>query len=175
MANYVFIAASIDGYIARGDGSIDWLTGHEDPTGGEYGYGAFIESIDAIVMGRRTYETVANLDPWPYPRPVFVLSSTLAPGDVRRPGVRVVSMEPPALVAMLKREGYANLYVDGGATIQGFLRHGLIDELIITRVPVLLGGGVPLFGPLERDVPLSHMETIVYPDGLVKSRYRVGR
>jgi riboflavin biosynthesis pyrimidine reductase len=84
-------------------------------------------------------------------------------------------MEPPALVAMLKREGYANLYVDGGATIQGFLRHGLIDELIITRVPVLLGGGVPLFGPLERDVPLSHMETIVYPDGLVKSRYRVER
>jgi dihydrofolate reductase len=167
----VFIATSLDGFIARADGSIDWL-----PTTGveEHGYDAFIATVDALVMGRKTYETVLAFDSWPYgDKPVFVLSTK--PLATAPPGVAVEHMSgPPAeIVSQLAARGVRHIYVDGGITIQRFLQAGLIQRLIITRIPVLLGSGIPLFGPLPHDIVLRHVGTRQYASGLVQSEYVV--
>lgn len=167
----VFIATSVDGFIARANGGIDWL-----PTDGgeEHGYEAFIASVDALVIGRKTYETVLSFGGWFYgEKPVFVLSTRpLAPAPA---GARVERMSgDPAEIAMqLDARGVHHAYVDGGITIQGFLRAGLIQRVTITRVPVLIGDGIPLFGPLPRDVVLQHVATRQYPSGLVQSEYLI--
>jgi len=168
----VFIATSLDGFIAREDGALDWL-----PTdGGEpHGYDEFIASVDAIVIGRKTFETVLTFDSWPYgTKPVVVL--TTRPAAFRPPEGAVCDMmagTPAEVVARLSARGFEHLYVDGGLTIQKFLEAGLIQRLIITRIPVLLGHGIPLFGPLSRDVRLEHVRTRSYPSGMVQSEYLV--
>src|SRR5215216_2550304 len=151
----VFIGTSVDGFIARANGDLDWLP----PGGGEpHGYDEFMAAVDALVIGRKTFETVLNFDAWPYgEKPVFVLSTrALAPAP---PGAVVERMSgtPADIVSLLAARGIRHIYVDGGITIQGFLRAGLIQRLIITRVPVLIGSGVPLFGPLPHDVRLEHV------------------
>jgi dihydrofolate reductase len=167
----VFIATSLDGFIARANGELDWL-----PAGGgeEHGYDAFIATVDALVIGRKTYETVLSFDTWPYGgKPVYVLStSALAPAP---PGAVVehLSGAPAEIVAQLAARGVGHVYVDGGITIQGFLRAGLIQRLIITRIPVLLGAGIPLFGPAPRDIHFRHVGTRQYASGLVQSEYVV--
>ena len=167
----VFIATSLDGFIARENGELDWL-----PAGGgeEHGYEAFIATVDALVIGRKTYETVLSFDTWPYGvKPVYVLSTgALAPAP---PGAAVkrLSGAPAEIVAQLSARGIGHVYVDGGITIQGFLQAGLIQRLIITRIPVLLGAGIPLFGPLARDINLRHVGTRQYASGLVQSEYVV--
>ena len=167
----VFIATSLDGFIARANGDLDWLP----PGGGEeHGYEAFIATVDALVIGRKTYETVLSFDTWPYGgKPVYVLStSALVPSP---PGAVVehLSGAPAELVAQLAARGVGHVYVDGGITIQGFLQAGLIQRLIITRIPVLLGAGIPLFGSLARDINLRHVGTRQYASGLVQSEYVV--
>jgi len=169
----VYIAASLDGYIAREDGALDWLPqgdGKED-----YGYGEFMSSIDALVMGRKTFETVLSFGEWPYPDiRVFVLSGTLRKSDVPdavAEKIEILNGTPPEIVAELAKRGVQRAYLDGGATIQGFLRFGLIDDMTLTRVPVLLGRGIPLFGSLEKDISLRHVNTRAFPDGLVQSVY----
>jgi dihydrofolate reductase len=167
----VFIATSLDGFIARANGDLDWLP----PGGGEeHGYDAFIATVDALVIGRKTYETVLSFDTWPYGgKPVYVLSTrALAPAP---PGAMVerLSGAPAELVAQLAARGVGHVYVDGGITIQGFLQAGLIQRLVITRIPVLLGAGIPLFGPLLRDIRLRHVGTRQYASGLVQSEYVV--
>jgi len=168
----VFIATSLDGFIAREDGALDWL-----PAGGgePHGYDEFIAGVDAIVIGRKTFETVLSFDTWPYgTKPVVVLSSR--PSALRAPDGAVCDMmagTPPEVVARLSARGFEHLYVDGGVTIQGFLEAGLIQRLTITRIPVLLGRGIPLFGPLPHDVRLEHVGTRSYPSGLVQSEYFV--
>lgn len=167
----VFIATSLDGFIARADGGIDWL-----PVGGgePHGYEEFIATVDALVIGRKSYETVLGFDPWPYgDKPVFVLSSgTLTPTP---PGAVVEQMsgDPVEIVSRLATRGIRHIYVDGGITIQRFLQAGLIQRLIITRIPVLLGSGIPLFGPLQRDIVLRHVSTRSLGGGLVQSEYTV--
>lgn len=167
----VFIATSVDGFIARADGALDWL-----PAGGgeEHGYEAFISTVDALVVGRNTFETVLTFDTWPYgEKPVYVLSSrTLAPTP---PGavVKRLSGPPADIVSQLAARGVRHAYVDGGITIQQFLQAGLIQRLIITRIPVLLGAGIPLFGVTERDILLTHVGTRQYASGLVQSEYKV--
>lgn len=167
----VFIATSLDGFIAREDGGLDWLPAD----GGEpHGYDEFIATVDAIVMGRKTFETVLAFDTWPYSKPVIVL--TTRPSALRAPeGVacEFMSGSPPEIVARLARRGMKHLYIDGGVTIQRFLEAGLIQRLIITRIPVLLGSGIPLFGRLQHDIPLEHVATRSYPSGLVQSEYVV--
>lgn len=167
----VFVGASVDGFIARPRGELDFL----DAGGGEpHGYDEFIAGIDAIVMGRNTFETVLGFGEWPYSeRRVVVLSSR--PLDLSSlPGtVEQMSGEPAAIVARLAASGASSLYVDGGVTIQRFLRAGLVDRLIVTRVPVLIGQGIALFGPLERDVRLRHVATRTFASGLVQSEYHV--
>jgi dihydrofolate reductase len=168
----VFIATSLDGFIARQDGGLDWLPAD----GGEpHGYDEFIAMVDAIVMGRKTFETVLGFDAWPYgPKPVVVLSTN--PAKLKAPqGVacEFMSGSPPEIVDRLAQRGLQHLYIDGGVTIQRFLEAGLIQRLIITRIPVLLGSGIPLFGPLPRDIQLQHVATRSFPSGMVQSEYVV--
>ena len=168
----VFVGTSLDGFIARANGSFDFL-----PAGGgePHGYDEFMESVDALVIGRNTYETVLAMDGWPYgDKLVIVLSTrTLAPAPS---GARVEHMSgPPAqILAQLTARGIQHAYIDGGITIQEFLRAGLIQRLIVTRVPVLIGSGIPLFGTVARDIPLTHIATRQYASGLVQSEYQVG-
>jgi dihydrofolate reductase len=168
----VFIATSVDGYIARKDGGLDWLPAD----GGEpHGYDEFIATVDAIVIGRKTFETVLTYHVWPYEtRPVVVLSSTL-PGVNVPPGAvcEVMSGAPRDIVARLEARGMRHIYVDGGRTIQGFLEERLIQKMTITRVPILLGSGIPLFGILPHDIKLQHLASQSYASGLVKSEYQV--
>lgn len=169
----IFIGVSLDGFIARRNGALDFL-----PAGGgePHGYDEFMAGVDAIVIGRNTFETVLGFGPpWPYGRKrVVVLSSRPLDLTVVKGGrVEQMAGEPAQIVARLAASGAPNLYIDGGVTIQGFLRAGLIQRLIITRVPVLIGEGIPLFGPLPRDIRLRHIATRHYPSGLVSSEYHV--
>jgi dihydrofolate reductase len=168
----VFIATSIDGFIARSDGALDWL-----PEGGgePHGYLEFMSTVDALVIGRKTFETVLSFSEWPYgAKPVVVLSSN--PSSLEPPpGTRctIMAATPAEVVDRLAGQGMDHLYIDGGVTIQRFLAAGLIQRLIITRVPVVLGTGIPLFGPVAHDLRLTHVTTRAYPSGLVQTEYRV--
>lgn len=167
----VFVGTSLDGFIARANGEFDFLP----PGGGEpHGYEEFMATVDALVIGRKTFETASSLDTWPYEgKSVFVLSTrALAPAPAGAL-VERLSGAPADIVSELEARGIRHIYVDGGITIQRFLRDGLIDRLVITRVPVLIGSGIPLFGALERDIALEHVATRPYASGLVQSEYRV--
>ena len=172
----VFIATSLDGFIARSNGDLDWLSGAQSAsTEQDYGYQEFMDTVDTIVVGRNTFELVLTFDSWPYSgKKVVVLSSkpsAVPPHLVD--DVEWLSLPPQRLVERLASQGAAHLYVDGGKTIQGFLKAGLIDELTITRAPVLIGTGVPLFSPLDDDVRLAHVATRQFESGFVQSKYRV--
>lgn len=173
MKNSVYIAKSLDGYIATVDGKIDWLSEIPNPDGNDYGYNAFLTSIDAIVMGRNTFETVRDFASWPYEKPVFVLSRSLHSIPKRLKGKATISKATiPTLLSSLHKKGYRNLYIDGGKTIQSFLELDLIDEMTITTVPVLLGKGIPLFGSLNQMRKFRHERTQSFDNGLVMSTYR---
>src|SRR5262249_44073879 len=168
----VFIGTSVDGFIARRNGDLDFLP----PGGGEeHGYEAFMASVDALIIGRGTFETVLGFPEWPYgEKRVVVLSSRQLDFSRVRGRVEQMSGEPREIAATLDAQGVRHAYVDGGVTIQRFLRAGLIQRLIITRVPVLIGVGIPLFGWLDADVRLRHVATRAYASGLVQSEYAVG-
>ncbi len=174
----VFIATSLDGYIAREDGSLDWLASLPD-TGEDHGYEALMKAVDGLVMGRHTYETVRGFGgDWPYGKPVVVMSRTLGPDDV--PGdlkgrVEMTGKEPAAIASELEERGWRAAYVDGGAVIRGFLAAGLVERLTLTRVPVILGKGIPLFDGTGPEVALELEESRAFPSGLVTSTYRVLR
>ena len=212
----VYIASSLDGFIARKDGSFDWLefdsptergtdasdaedsgaddSGAEDSdaegsgadasgpddsdaSGAEdYGFTEFIETVDLLLMGRHTYETVLTLDEWVYgDTELMVLSSTLGPEAIpaRHEGkVSIASGKPHEILADLTEKGVRHVYVDGGITLQAFIHAGLIDEITISIIPVLIGDGIPLFGPLDGDVSLQHVATRSFPSGLVQVKYR---
>ncbi|TPN47611.1 dihydrofolate reductase family protein [Mesorhizobium sp. B1-1-7] len=172
---HVFIATSLDGFIARDDGEIEWLLERDDPSE-NHGMDDFIEKVDAVVMGRGTFEAVRDVRPWFYRRPVLVLSATLADQpvpDELEGRVRFSGKSPEQAMTMLEAEGCRHVYVDGGLVIQSFLQLGLIDDMTITRVPILLGSGRSLFGPTASDICLIHEETRSFPSGLVQSRYRL--
>lgn len=172
-----FMATSLDGFIARANGALDWLdrANASVPPGEDCGYAAFFATVDVLVMGRGTFETVLTFPSWPYgDLPVVVLSRRGIEVPVeRRTTVSVSDEELPTLVARLAAAGRQHAYVDGGQTVQSFLRAGLLNELTLTTIPILLGAGLPLFGSLERDVELEHVATTAYPFGYVQSRYRV--
>jgi len=173
----VFIACSLDGHIADRDGAIGWLEPYAN-AGEDHGYERFMDSVDGLVIGRKTYETALGFPQWPYAKPVFVMSRTLSRDDVPealRDGVEMYAGSPAELLAALAEQGMEALYVDGGQLIQSFLDEGLIDELIVTRVPILLGGGPLLFGSMDSATELEHVETKSFASGLVQSRYAVRR
>lgn len=176
----VFIATSLDGFIARPDGGLDWLEdanangqqGEED-----FGYAAFMATVDGLVMGRHSFDKVLSFGAWPYGRlPVYVLSRSplpLPPGlpdSIMALGSQLA--DPVELMAWLGQRGHRRLYIDGGDTIRRFLAAGCIETLTLTRIPLLLGQGIPLFGPTPQDIPLTHQETRSYANGFVQSTYR---
>lgn len=170
----VFCGVSLDGFIARPDGALDFLEGDGTAEMGDHGYEAFVAGIDAIVMGRHSFEKVMTFDAWPYAKKVIVLSSRavdLSAAHARGADVEVMNAPPRQLVADLSRMGLLRLYIDGGVTVQRFLRAGLIDRLIVTRLPVLIGQGIPLFGPLEKDIRLKLIASRSFPGGLVQSEH----
>ena len=167
----IFVGTSLDGFIARSNGSFDFLP----PGGGEpHGYHEFMATVDALVLGRNTFDAVVRFPQWPYAKPVFMLSSRRLSPTPAEVAVERVSGDPADVVDQLAARGIGHIYVDGGITIQRFLQAGLIQHLIITRVPVLIGSGIPLFGPLPRDIALTHVTTRQYASGLVQSEYAVG-
>ncbi|WP_261663446.1 dihydrofolate reductase family protein [Deinococcus sp. Marseille-Q6407] len=171
-----YLAASLDGMIAREDGALDWLPQPQE--GGEdYGYAEFFAGRDVLVLGRRTFETVRDFTPWPYgDKPVVVLSRTLAPADLPAGlPLRLHAGPLPELLQTLVAEGLQRVYADGGEVVRGFIAAGLLDELTLTTVPVLLGRGRPLFGAVEEDVSLELLESRSFAGGLVQSRYRLQR
>jgi dihydrofolate reductase len=178
----VFIAASVDGYIALPDGDLDWLTDpppeprHVPADAGEHpppGYDEFTADVSHLVMGRGTYEKVLTFGSWPYERfRVLVLSTTLPTGE--DPHITVVRSTAEAR-QLLDVDAATGVYVDGGQVLTDFLRHGLVDELTITRAPVILGRGLPLFHDLPHPVRLVHRGTASLDAGMVSTRYRVAR
>lgn len=174
---HVFIATSLDGYIARQNDDIDWLT-HFSTLGEDHGYDTHIARMDGIIMGRGTYEKVLTFDQWYYEKPVLVLSRSLDPASVPddlKDKVEIAAATPEEAMALAAARGWQHIYADGGRLIQSFLRAGFIDDMIISRIPILLGEGIPLFGPLAADIALEHLETKSFPSGLVQSHYRVRR
>jgi dihydrofolate reductase len=166
----VFVGVSVDGFMARRDGALDFLPEDCEP----HGYDEFMATVDVLVIGRGTFDVVAKFAGWPYgEKRVVVLSSN--PIDLSGLPSTVTQMqgEPAAIVAALDAQGFRDAYVDGGITIQRFLRAGLIQKLTITRVPVLIGDGIPLFGVLPSDIRLRHLATRSYASGLVQSEYEV--
>lgn len=175
----VFIATSLDGCIARPDGNLDWLDRANTlvPEGEDCGYADFLASVDLLVMGRGTFEKVLSFPEWPYGgKPVWVLSQSLQQIPSHLPDtVRLLCASPTAVVARAKAEGFRRLYIDGGKTIQAFLAAGHITDMTVTVIPVLIGSGLPLFGPTAADIPLAHVVTHAYPFGFVQSRYAIRR
>ena len=170
----VFVGTSLDGFIARQDDTLDFLdAGHGVP----HGYDAFYASVDTLLWGRNTYDVVLGFGSWPFgTKRVVVLSHR----PLKRPphpqaSVERMSGSPARIAERLRKSGARHVYVDGGITIQRFLRAGLVDRLIVTRLPVLIGRGIPLFGALPRDVKLRHVATRTFPKGLVQSEYKVLR
>lgn len=172
MANIIYIATSIDGYIARTDGSIDWLTEIPNPDKDDYGFFAFLDSVDGIIMGRSTFETVTNFDEWVYTKPVFVLTKTLTElsGKWADKG-EIIKGDLKEIIQGLNARGMNNFYIDGGKTIQSFLAQDMIDEMIITSIPILLGSGIPLFANCGLELKFKHTATDIYYGGLVKISY----
>lgn len=175
ITGHVFIAASQDGYVARRDGGLDWLM-KQNTQGEDHGYDAFMASVDGLVMGRGSFETVLTFDEWPYAKPVVVMSRSLSEDDIPeglKSRVRMSALSPEELMRQLEAEGWKRVYVDGGKVVQSFLRAGLIADITLTRIPILIGDGRPLFGALETDIDLEHIATRAYPSGLVRSEFRV--
>ncbi|MCR9065372.1 MAG: dihydrofolate reductase family protein [Cytophagales bacterium] len=175
--NSVFIATSMDGYIADKNGQIDWLHDLPNPENDDMGYHAFTEQIDALVMGRTTFETVCSFDiEWPYTKPVYVLSRTLKKIPEEYTGkVFLVNGSLKDVLAKIYNEGHYRLYIDGGATIQSFLQEDLIDELIITIIPVLLGGGTALFSDLNSPLQFKCIGSKHYLESVVQNHFKRNR
>ncbi len=174
MKTSVFCGVSVDGFLARPDHGLDFLdTGGQEP----HGFDEFYSSVDVIVIGRKTFDVALSFGQWYYgPKPVVVLSSRPVDFSAVKGGVvEQMSGEPAEIVTQLEARGYKHAYIDGGITIQRFLAAGMIDRLIVTRVPVLVGAGIPLFGPLPRDIKLRHVATRTYKGGLVQSEYEIDR
>jgi dihydrofolate reductase len=171
MKTTVYIGTSLDGFIARKDGDIDWLTrfANEEAI---HAYEEFMSGIDAIVIGRGTFEKVLTFPSWPYEKKAFVLSTSInqVPDNLSEK-ITVLSMRPQELLNYLSGKGFTSIYIDGGNVIQEFLKEDLIDKLIISKVPVIIGSGIPLFDYLDTDLPFKHIKTQVSSNGLVRSYY----
>jgi dihydrofolate reductase len=171
----VFVATSLDGYIARKDGNIDWLNEANTvvPAGTDLGFDAFLSSVDVLIVGRKTFEQVLSFNEWPYgATPVVVMSRSLEKTPVNAPSTVSLSAEPPRqLLSRLSAAGYQHAYVDGGLTIQSFLAENLIDETTITVLPILLGSGIPLFGETQRDIHLKLVASKAYDFGFIQNKY----
>lgn len=173
----VYIATSLDGFIARVDGNLDWLDAANTKVseGEDCGFFVFMNSVDTLLMGRKSYEKVLSFGEWPYgDTPVVILSRNQISFPDHLPRTVSHSSEQPAeLLKRLTGEGVQHVYVDGGKTIQGFLSEGFVDEITVTVIPVILGEGIPLFGSVKDDIHLTHIRTTAFDFGFVQSTYAV--
>ena len=171
MKTIVYIGTSLDGFIARKDGDIDWLTQFADDEA-IHAYEEFMNRVDAIVIGRGTFEKVLTFSSWPYEKKVFVLSNSIKqlPGILRDKAI-LLSMTPEELVSYLSGMGFSSIYVDGGKVIQDFLKKDMIDEMIIAKAPLLIGSGIPLFNYIDTDLQFKHVRTAIQSNGLIRSYY----
>jgi len=169
----VFIATSLDGFIAKPDGDVDWLMDKRYVLEGEgFGYQELYDACDVLVMGRHSFEKVSSFDTWPYPdKRVVVLSGSLKKLPIHLNDVELFSGPIEEMMTMFKREGVKHIYIDGGRVIQSFLKHGLVSEMTLTTIPILLGEGIKLFGTLERPLHLNLKSAKGYPNGFVQSIY----
>jgi dihydrofolate reductase len=170
-----FIATSLDGFIARPDGSIDWLTDGWADIGHDHGHAAFMGGVDAIIMGRGTFDTVAGFDAWPYSKPSLVMSRTLRQDAVPAKAagkVEITSATPRDVADECIRHGWQEVYVDGGQILGAFIALNLLDELTVTRLPILIGAGRPLFGALAGDLKLKTVANTAFANGFVQTTYR---
>lgn len=174
MRNLVFIATSLDGYISDKNGGIDWLHAIPNPDGNDMGYTNFMSSIDALVMGRTTFETVCGFDmDWPYDKPLFILSNSLTEvPEKAKDKAYIVNGSLTDIIKNINTKGFKNLYIDGGKTIQGFLKEDLIDEMIITTIPTLLGGGTRLFNELPKSLNFECVESKRFLDKVSQNHYK---
>ena len=174
MLNIVYIATSLDGYIADKDGGLDWLQSIPNAENIDLGWADFIDRIDAVVMGRNTFDKVRSFDcDWPYSKPVFVLSNSMKSIPEGYEGkAELVKGSLSAVIETIHQKGYQQLYIDGGVTVQSFLKEDLIDEIIITIIPTLLGGGTPLLGELSEQMEFEHVKTEVFLNAMVQNHYR---
>lgn len=171
--NSVFIATSLDGYIADKSGKIDWLHSIPNPDNNDMGYVEFTNRIDAIIMGRTTFETVIGFDiPWPYHKPVFVLGNQLKKIlTSHKEKVFLVKGTLTDILVQIHEKRYKRLYIDGGTTIRNFLKADLIDEMILTTIPILLGGGSPLFVELPNKLKFELIETKIFLNQITQNHY----
>jgi len=172
--NMVFIATSLDGYISDRNGGLYWLHTLPNPDKLDFGYAEFIKRVDAIVMGRITFEVVCSFNvEWPYTLPVFVMSNTLtALSNEYQDKAEIVKGSLHGILDQIHQKGYTQLYIDGGACVQSFLKEDLIDEIIISTIPILLGGGTPLFSELPKELEFDHLASERFPNTLVQNHYR---
>ncbi len=171
--NKVFIATSLDGFIADKNGGIDWLHSIPNPDNIDMGYGEFTSQIDALVMGRNTYETICGFDiDWPYQKPVFVLSNSLTnvPEKLKEK-VILIKGSLKEVIKQIHENGFYRLYIDGGKTIQSFLKEDLIDEMTITIIPWILGSGIPLFNDLPKRLDFECVNSKIYLEKIVQNYF----
>jgi len=175
--NSIYIATSLDGYIADKNGGIEWLDTIPIPENEDMGYMEFTNRIDALVMGRATFETVLGFDvEWPYKKPVFVLSNSLNEIPESHKGkAYLIKGTLAEILEQIHKKGYVRLYIDGGITIQSFLKEDLIDEMIITTFPVLLGGGSRLFSELPKELEFDLVKSKVYFNQLIQQHFSRNR
>ncbi|SDR32311.1 dihydrofolate reductase family protein [Pseudovibrio sp. Tun.PSC04-5.I4] len=172
---HVFIATTLDGFVAREDHALDWLM-KQSIEGEDHGYDEFVGRMDGIVMGRGSYEAVLGFENWPYKKPVVVLSKTLTRADVPdalKGKVRVTASDPAQVMKELEAEGWSHAYVDGGKVVQSFIRAGLVDDIVLTQIPILIGAGLRLFGEIAADIDLELVSSRTFNSGLVQSHYRL--
>lgn len=169
----VFIGASLDGYIADRNGGLNWLTAIPNPEQSDMGYTEFMAQVDALVMGRKTFETVCGFEgDWPYAKPIFIVSRTLDTiAEEYRDKAELVKGSLVQILEKIHNEGYHRLYIDGGVTIQNFLKEDLIDEITITTIPIVLGGGSALFSVLPKELEFTLVASKVFLDQLVQNHY----
>lgn len=173
---HVFIATSVDGFVARKDHAIDWLTKQPVVEGEDGGFAAFMESVDGLIMGSGSFRTLLGFDQWVYTKPVIVLSNSLTDSDIPNPlkgKVRLSNSAPKAVMRELEQEGWKRAYVDGAKIVQSFLRDGLISDLTITSIPVLIGEGLPLFGAIAADIDLELECSRQLATKMIQTTYRV--
>ncbi len=173
--NSIFIATSIDGYISDKEGNIDWLQSVPNPDQDDMGYTEFLEGIDALVMGRKTFETVIGFDiPWPYTKPVFVLSTTMSQiPTTHTDKAQLVKGTVSEIIKQIHDQGFYRLYIDGGTNIQYFLEASMIDEMILTTIPIVLGGGSSLFGTLSKTQNFELVDSKIYLKQITQNHYKL--
>ncbi len=170
-----YIASSLDRFIAKKDGSVEWLHSEKYHLENEdFGYEKFMESIDCIVMGRITFETVLKFDPYPFENvPVIVVSKNPYYKIELKHQITIFTRPLRELIPFLESKKYQNVYVDGGKLIQSFLKESLLDEITITQIPIVLGSGIPLFSETDREIEFKHRKTKSFPNGFVQTEYEI--